>query len=415
MRIVLTFILVISGFLILGQTQRALFLGNSYTNVNSLPQLTADVASSAGDTLVFDSNTPGGYTLEGHSTNTVSLEKIMQGKWDFVVLQEQSQRPSFPINQVMEDVFPYARILDSIINAYNPCGETMFYMTWGRKNGDVTNCPNWPPVCTYEGMDSLLHLRYMMMADSNNAVVSPVGAVWKFIRENHPEIELYSADESHPSSAGSYAAACSFYTAIFRKDPELITYDFTLNPMDAANIRAAAKQMVFDSLLHWHIGEYDLFSDFSYSQISGYTYQFLNQSLNSIGQHWDFGTATDTSANPAYTFPEQGTYSVQLASFNYCDTIVSSKEIVVVSTNILENNFFDDFFVYPNPAQDILSLNRAASAEVSVNIYNLFGEIVMTYENLEVNEIHIGLLRKGLYYLTVELGGKIITRKFIKN
>lgn len=72
-------------------------------------------------------------------------------------------------------------------------------------------------MCTYAGMDSLLHLRYMMMAEDNHAVVSPVGAVWNYIRANFPLIELYSPDESHPSVAGSYAAACCFYTSIFRK------------------------------------------------------------------------------------------------------------------------------------------------------------------------------------------------------
>ncbi len=140
-------------------TKRVLFLGNSYTNVNNLPQMLADVASSVGDVVTFDSNTPGGYTLQGHSTNASSLSKIAIGNWDYVVLQEQSQLPSFSNTQVANSVFPYAHYLDSLINAQNPCAETAFYMTWGRKNGDASNCTSWPPVCTYAGMDSLLSLR----------------------------------------------------------------------------------------------------------------------------------------------------------------------------------------------------------------------------------------------------------------
>ncbi|MDA0199222.1 MAG: hypothetical protein OT643_10645 [Bacteroidetes bacterium] len=57
-------------------TKKALFLGNSYTYVNNLPQLIANAAASAGDSLIFDNNTPGGYTLQGHTTNVSSLEKI---------------------------------------------------------------------------------------------------------------------------------------------------------------------------------------------------------------------------------------------------------------------------------------------------------------------------------------------------
>lgn len=91
------------------------------------------------------------------------------------------------ISQVETDVFPYAHYLDSVINFYNPCVETAFYMTWGRKNGDASNCSFWPPVCTYDGMDSLLNLRYRMMADSNASILSPVGAVWNYIRKKQSE------------------------------------------------------------------------------------------------------------------------------------------------------------------------------------------------------------------------------------
>lgn len=174
-----------------GLSKKVLFLGNSYTGVNDLPNMLSDAAKSTGDTLLFDSNIPGGYTFKRHAGDVNSLSKIIQGGWDYVVLQEQSQYPSFPISQVQASVFPYARFLDSLIQAKNPCAETVFYMTWGRKNGDAGNCASWPPVCTYAGMDSLLNLRYNMMADDNNAILSPVGAVWKYIRQNHPLIELY--------------------------------------------------------------------------------------------------------------------------------------------------------------------------------------------------------------------------------
>ncbi len=238
-------------------SKRVLFLGNSYTYVNNLPQITADIATSMQDTLFFDANNLGGYTLRQHSTNAVSRAKIAAGNWNFVVLQEQSQLPSFPINDVQNLVFPYATRLDSLINAQNVCTETMFYRTWGRKNGDAQNCPNFAPVCTYRGMDSLLNERYLTMANLNHAVVSPVGAVWKYLRQHHANIELYDADESHPSQAGSYAAACCFYTAIFRRNPLLIPYNYSLSAADADAIKNAVKQVVFDDFSTWHIGQYD--------------------------------------------------------------------------------------------------------------------------------------------------------------
>ena len=79
------------------------------------------------------------------------------------------------------------------------------------------NCPNWPPVCTYEGMDDLLHERYLMMANQNEALVSPVGAVWRHIRDSNYDFELYSPDGSHPSTLGSYIAGVCFYTTLHFK------------------------------------------------------------------------------------------------------------------------------------------------------------------------------------------------------
>jgi hypothetical protein len=68
---------------------------------------------------------------------------------------------------------------------------------------------------------------------------------------------LYQADESHPSVFGTYAGACAFYASIFRKDPALCTFNSVLSSTDADNIKNAASAVVFDSLLEWHIGEYD--------------------------------------------------------------------------------------------------------------------------------------------------------------
>lgn len=221
----------------------------------------AAMAASTGDALVFDSSTPGGYTLGNHRFNTTTLAKIQTGNWDHVVLQEQSQTYAF--SSYFPTVFPNAIQLDSIIKAYNHCEQTIFYMTWGYKNGDSYLCtfPECDPPTTvyrtYAQMDSVIHTNYMAAGDSLNAIVSPVGAVWRYLRQNHPTLELYQADGSHPTAAGTYAAACAFYTAIYRKDPGLITYDHTLPATDASIIRNAAQQVVYNDILHWGIGAYD--------------------------------------------------------------------------------------------------------------------------------------------------------------
>jgi hypothetical protein len=401
-----------------GQKKRTLFLGNSYTNVNDLPQLVADVATSAGDTLIVDSNTPGGYTLQQHSTNSTSLSKIAAGNWDFVVLQEQSQLPSFPDGDVETYVFPYAKILDSIINANDPCAETVFYMTWGRKNGDASNCSSWPPVCSYVGMDSLLALRYKMMADSNHAIVSPVGAVWKYLRQNFPSIELYQSDESHPSVAGSYAAACSFYTAIFRKDPTLISFNSSLSAGDAAIIRNAAKLIVYDNLMNWNIGEFDPSANYTFSFSAPGHVSFVNGSANAMNYSWDLGDGTTSSgSDPAHDYTSIGSYTVTLVAekCGMFDTI--SQVITVTALGITSEKNELTLNVFPNPATTILEIYSAYSNDLAFRIFNSIGAEVKTgIINKQENKIGISELSNGIYFLKLRSSsGSQASERFVKD
>jgi trimeric autotransporter adhesin len=258
MKKILILIFIFSSFLGYSQTKKVLFIGNSYTYGHDMPLIVGDLASSTGDNLIIDSSTPSSYSLMEHSTNSVTLGLIHQGGWDYVVLQEYSQWPSQPLAWVEENVYPYVQFLDDEINSYNPGAETVFFMTWGRRDGDPSRCYVLPEVCTYVGMDDLTRERYMYMAQAYHGIVSPVGAVWRYLRENYPSIELFIADGSHPSEAGSYAAACCFYTTILRKDPTLITFNYTLSASDANIIKNAVRTIVYNNLLTWHIGEYDL-------------------------------------------------------------------------------------------------------------------------------------------------------------
>ena len=57
---------------VFSQSKRVLFIGNSYTAYNNLPLLTQNIALSFNDTLITDSNTPGGHRFNNHSTNATT-------------------------------------------------------------------------------------------------------------------------------------------------------------------------------------------------------------------------------------------------------------------------------------------------------------------------------------------------------
>lgn len=245
----------------------------------------------------------------------------MQGNWDYLVLQEQSQLPAVPgyYSNELSD-------LCDLFRTHNPCGRLLFYMTWGRKNGDPANCSAFPTMCTYIGMDTNLRANYISMAQARLGDLSPVGAVWRYVRGQAPAIDLYQPDESHPSDAGSFLAACSFYTAIFHKDPSLSGYNSVLNAADAHTIRQAARLVAFDSLAHWQHAPTTLTAGFSYTVGTGINeVHFLNRTSTvytiplADTYHWDFGDgAVSALRHPIHSYTGNGTYVVTLTSYN-CD------------------------------------------------------------------------------------------------
>ena len=134
---------------------KILFIGNSYTFCNDLPSMIKEISITAGKKISVDSYSIAGATFRNHCAGN-SMQMIKSGGYDIVVLQEQSQLPSFPDAPFEVEVFPWAKMLADTVFEYNDCVLPMFYMTWGRKNGDASNGVYFPVLSTYEGMDSML-------------------------------------------------------------------------------------------------------------------------------------------------------------------------------------------------------------------------------------------------------------------
>ena len=382
------------------QTERVLFLGNSYTYFNDLPQLIADLAASGGDSLYHERSTPGGYTLQGHSTNANSLSKINSGNWDHLVLQEQSQRPSFPLGQVQADVFPYAEQLNNLFIQSNPCGETVFFMTWGRENGDAMNCPVWPPVCTYEGMDSLLHRRYRMMADSNEALLSPVGAVWHYLRQTHPSLALYASDGSHPSLTGSYAAACTFYSILFEKDPAQLSFHASLDSSDAGIIQRAARDLVYDSLHYWNVGRYRMQASIEIDSITLTDTLLVSASVqNAIGYHWLVNGSPATA--PALRFPRSPAqwHHFALLAFDGCDSLLIQDSIFVGGSMQLDDADESEELFFPNPSRGSITISPNLNGIWQAEILDLQGRLQHNSAVRAAEELNVSFIPPGVYIL----------------
>lgn len=237
------------------ENKRVLFVGNSYTQVNNLPEEFMRVAQSQDKRVECQMQAFGGATFSSHCNNPSTIEAITQGGWDYIVLQGQSQEVAFPDNQFSWQVYPYAKTLDSLAKAYNPDVKVVFYMTWGYRYGDELNCQFYEPFCTFESMSERLRDNYVLMAEDFGSDVSPVGAAWLESFRRDSTVVLHSSDNSHPNINGTYLAACCFYEIIFAERLHEAYYPSSVSPSVATYLQDIADRTVYDNLGRWCFSE----------------------------------------------------------------------------------------------------------------------------------------------------------------
>ena len=329
MRMLLSWLMV-TALTAAAQQTSVLFIGNSYTYVNDLPNTLRQLALSLGDTVTVASSAPGGYTLFQHSTYAPTLDAIASQDWDYVVMQEQSQLGALPFDVTTTEIG--ATSLVTLIEENYECTYPVFYMTWGRQNGDAQNCGNFPFMCTYDGMQQGLRNNYIALGEYNDGYVAPVGAAWKVVRDTQPGINLYDADGSHPSPAGTYLAACVFYCTLFEESCVGSAFNGSIDAATAAILRGIASATVLDEPLTWNL---DVPNGTS-ALLDGFTsgWNWITLIHNGEGEHlWVCSDGqTSTSATPTFTFSESATYTITHTYNDPCgntDTVTLTFDIVL--------------------------------------------------------------------------------------
>jgi hypothetical protein len=394
---------------------RVLFLGNSYTYVNNLPQLVYNIALANGDTLVYDGNLIGGYTLNNHFNDALSLSKISNSPWDFVVLQAQSQEPSFSPAQVAAQTLPYALKLDSAIKQNNPCATTVFYETWGRKYGDASNCVAYPPVCTYIGMQNRLRQSYKDFAFNCQGIMAPVGEAFRGSIAATPALELYDPDQSHPSLNGSYLAAAVFYETLFRKSVSGNNYNPGLAVSTLTFLQQMAHVTVHDSLPVWYLGDNFPWAGFSTNSSAPLNYQFQTYSP-ALANTWYFGDGGISNLpNPTRAYAAGGTYTVSHVVTDGCKKDSAIQVISMIASGLQDHTTAPVLRAYPDPCTNRLYISGAAFAEgaASMELYDASGRLL--YNDVYSSELNTSQLKNGLYFLKVSHPSGVLCLRFIKN
>lgn len=193
---------------------RVLFIGNSFTYVNDLPELVDGFARGSKGAARVETRmvAAGGATLESTWRDGKALAVLRGSRWDYVVLQEQSSLGSLFINgrSAVNDpsriFYPAVRKFGG--EARRAGAKTILMLTWA---------PRAEP-----GLQDALTYAYMAIGREIGAAVAPVGIAWASARRDRPSVDLFDPapwDGLHPSPAGSYLAAAVLFATITGRSP----------------------------------------------------------------------------------------------------------------------------------------------------------------------------------------------------
>jgi hypothetical protein len=198
---------------------RVLFIGNSITYYHGMPQMVERLAAGeAGAGPLFTvSYTRPGWTLQDAAADERLARLLREIQWDALVLQEQTDRAKASEDSLRHQTVPFAEELRRPIEARG--ARTVLYMTWyGSHESDLGQLLAVP--------------------------VAPVASAWSEAHRRRPELPLIEGDGQHLSLAGSYLAACVFYSMLTGRNPTRSSYTGGLERSDARFLKRVASDVV---------------------------------------------------------------------------------------------------------------------------------------------------------------------------
>ena len=206
---------------------RILFIGNSLTVANGLPELVAALArASGGPSIEHRTVALPDFSLEDHWATGEAAKAIAEGGWTFVVLQ---QGPSaLPESRIL--LREYTARFDR--EARRIGAKTALYMVW----------PSSLRKSDFEGVK----MSYEGAAKSVGGVFLPAGEAWRAAWRRDATLPFYGDDGFHPTPLGSCLAAIVIYAQLAGRSPAdlVLPASFGLSADRAALLKAAAADAI---------------------------------------------------------------------------------------------------------------------------------------------------------------------------
>ena len=207
-------------------TVRVLILGNSFAYYNNMPRMLEAVAASRRGPVIRTTIVgKGGATLEDHWRDTAAQALLRRGRWDWVVLNEQSTFGEVYLVNGRSRVHGWSRFADYASR----------YTTVARAGGArVALLVHWANRDAPARDQAAIDYAITSVARASGATVIPTSLAWQALLRVHPELDLYDVDGHHPSAAGSYLEAATLYATLIDRSPVGAT-DTVVGPIGMAD------------------------------------------------------------------------------------------------------------------------------------------------------------------------------------
>ncbi|MBP1163510.1 hypothetical protein JOE44_000394 [Chryseobacterium sp. PvR013] len=389
--------LICTGFSVLSfcQSDEVLFIGNSVTYFNDMPEIFKNIAASKGKNVSITTHTPGGTGFVNHVDDPALYQEIKSKNYKYVIMQPgtgESAGHSYPVSVTAER----GRKIRDSIRKYSPCSKIFLYeIPYGVPSANEYNV-----YFTFQQKikDSITKMSNLMQVE-----MVPAGESARQYYTSLQDLALHgSYNDIHPGPKGSYLVAASMYSAVFQDHVFPSAFYNGLPQNTAENFQEIADQVFFNNPAQWNSNVFHLHSDFT-GAINGTNVNFTNHSTNYTSMLWNFGDGTtDYSSDPAHQYASPGSYTVTLTvNKNACSETLS-KVITIGSLGTADPAIESGLTFYPNPVNDFCYLKSKGKIK-NIIIYDIAQRKLAEWKNLYVFDLKIDFstYEKGAYMMSI--------------
>ena len=220
---------------------KALFIGNSATYVNEIPQTLSRLAKALGYTIETEQITPGGCTLFRHADSATELgqrvfAEIAKG-YDIVFLQDNGSCVTSDENRE-NCIFASKQLCDAIKKS----GARPFFYVRPPYGKDKAGRDPFEQCVAFDEL-------FGEIARENEADCIYVNRAFAYAIK-HLSYDLWGDDHAHTGKFGAYLIVCTFFASLFGVSATRLD-DNGLDHADASVLQEVADKIAFDKVIPW--------------------------------------------------------------------------------------------------------------------------------------------------------------------